>query len=105
MVYIAKNILGESLPVLQADTDNAVLINGTAGTATSLRLGAGIYRLSVRSSVSSLGVMVEITTDSSVTATTSTGMFMANNSVEYVVVEEGSYIVVIDGILNITKFS
>jgi hypothetical protein len=103
MIPIAKNTLGESLPVLTPDTSKSFLVNGSIAHAESEKLPSGIYRISVRASTTNLGVMVKSTLDGD-SATTSTGMFMAHNSTEYFVLEEGSILSVIDGIINVTPF-
>jgi hypothetical protein len=103
MIAIARNILGESVPVLQPDTTNMFAIDGSIAHAESAKLPTGIYRLAVRESTDDLGVMVAISL-AGTSATTAAGMWMPQGSVEYVVLEEGSIISVIDGKVNVTPF-
>lgn len=105
---IARNLEGESLPVLSPITAGAALvvnIDGTLAHAESGNLEGGIYRLAVISSVDDLGLRVKVNavgvTD---TATETTGMFMGNGCVEYIAIPEGSHISVINGSLNVIKF-
>lgn len=102
-MFIATNAKGESLPVLQALTTEAIQIDGTNAHAESSKLDRGLYRIAVRSSVNGLGVMLKITDDDADTATTTTGTFMPDGCVEVYPVEEGQHITVIDGKLNVTK--
>jgi len=104
---IARNLEGESLPVLSPQTAGAALevnIDGTLAHASSGNLSGGVYRLAVVSSVDDAGMRVKINelgvTDS---ATITTGMFMPNASVEYFAIPEGSHISVINGYLNVIK--
>jgi hypothetical protein len=103
MIPIAKNINGESLPILTPDTTKMFYIDGSVANAKCAPLNSGIYRIAVRESTSDLGVMVKITLNGD-SATTTSGMWMAQGSVEYFVLQEGSIIDVIDGKLNVTPF-
>jgi hypothetical protein len=101
MIPIARNTLGESLPVLTPNTAGMFAIDGSVAHASSAKLSHGIYRLAVRESTTDLGVMVKITLTGDA-ATTTAGMWMAQGSVEYFILQEGSIIDIIDGKLNVT---
>ena len=103
MIPIAKNILGESLPVLQADTVNSFLVDGSIAHAGSAKKKAGIYRLTVMSSTDDAGVMIQIT-QAGTSATVVSGMFLSQGGVEYVALADNDIIDVISGIVNVTPF-
>ena len=103
MIPIARNTIGESLPVLVPDTTRMFLVDGSIAHAESGKLPQGIYRLAVKSSTDDAGLTIKIT-ESGDTATTVAGMWMGQGSVEYVVIPEGYIISAIDGILNVTPF-
>lgn len=103
MIPIARNIAGESLPILTPDTTKMIVIDGSIAHAQCSPLNSGIYRIVVRESTSDLGAMVKITLNGD-SATTTSGMWMAQGSVEYFVLQEGSIIDVIDAKLNVTPF-
>ena len=104
---IAVNRQGDVLPVLSpvtAGSNAEVNVDGTSAHAESIILSQGIYRLAVITSVDDAGLKAKINaagvTD---TATATTGMFMPNGCIEYVAIEEGSQISVINGNLNVIK--
>jgi hypothetical protein len=102
---IPTNKAGESMPLLEAVTSGSFIVDGSIAHAESAKLPQGVYRIAVRSSTADAGVMLKITTDIANTATTTTGMFMAQGSTEYIPIPEGSYISVIDGKINVTPFN
>ena len=103
MIPIARNAEGAILPVLTPYTAGAFQVDGSISYANSAKLPFGIYRISVRTSTGNAGVMMKITLTAD-SATTASGMFMAHNSTEYFVLEEGSIISVIDGKISVCPF-
>jgi hypothetical protein len=99
---IGKNSIGETLPILTPKTASFFTVDGSIAHAESAALQVGNYRISVRTSTDSLGVMISIYKGTADYATTSHGMFMPHNSTEVFALEEGSIISVIDGIINVT---
>lgn len=102
MIPTSKNTLGENLPVLWPDTVNSFLVDGSIAHAESPKLKTGTYRIAVRSSTDDLGVMITIT-KAGTFATTVTGLWMPQGSVEYFTFDEGEIISVIDGNINVTQ--
>ena len=102
---IPTNKNGESLPLLESVTSGSFIVDGSIAHAESAKLSQGTYRIAVRSSTGDLGVMVKITDTAADTATTTTGMWMAQGSVEYFPIAEGKHISVIDGKINVTPFN
>lgn len=100
MIPIARNSIGESLPVLQPKTTLVQIVDGTLAHAPSSALPSGIYRIAVQSSVDSLGCHIAITT-AGTGATITTGLFMGSGAIEYFALEEGSIVSVINGKINI----
>jgi hypothetical protein len=102
IVGVAVNRMGQPLPILTPDTTpTSVDIDGTSAHAESGKLAEGIYRLAVVSS--SAGVRIAI--GAAPVASTSYGVYLADQQFEYYFIPADSKVSVLGGILNIIRFS
>lgn len=92
---------GNPVPIFYPDTSKAVDIDGTNNHAESNALEEGKYRLAVVSSVSQLGVRIDI--GLSPTAVASLGAWIGDGQIEYFYIKVQEKISVLAGILNITR--
>jgi len=97
---IAKNVIGESLPILTPNTLGVKIVDGTNAHAESTPFDEGKYRIAVQTTVGDVGCHIAITSTGD-GATVTTGLFMGNGCVEYFLLATGSIVSVINGKINI----